>query len=621
MRSDPSSGIFIPYYRLVESYRNMDDRVCHRTLLNIGFTNLNADQMVLIQTGLNDRANGRATLFPCEDPRVVENIETLWDELVSKKKVDTPQESKRNRTTYIDFQTMEHRDVKELGCEWLCYQAIQELGIEQYLQACNWDDQKIKLAMTQLVSRAAFPYSELRTSRWIKDNSAVCEITGFPVEKITKDRLYQGALDLYKIKDNLELYLSKKTNELFDIKDKIILYDLTNTYFEGRKSDSTLAKYGRSKEKRNDAKLVVLALVTNMYGFVKSSKIFEGNMSDSKSLGLIIEDLRERTSEGINSSTVVIDAGIATEENLQMLESKGYKYVCVSRSKVKDLKVDTTFESVRLMTKTEQQLTLERVESSTHTDYFLKVNSPGKRAKEQSMKNQFEQRFEQGLELLKSRLTKKHSIKKTEKINQSIGRLLQKYPSVSKYYKIEVKSDEKDLVTDIHYCRTTQAEEVESNLGVYYLRTNMEVEKEEIVWEIYNTIREIESTFRCLKTDLELRPVYHKNDDSTMAHLNLGLLAYTVVNTIRQRLKLKQINHSWTELKRISNTQKLVSTRGQNIADEIIEVRKSSIPTQEFQKILSTLNYKKYPFTKKSVVHRIEMQNVNKTVISHFPSG
>ncbi len=68
----------------------------------------------------------------------------------------------------------------------------------------------------------------------------MCELTGYAKEKITKDKLYQSALDLYALKDEIEKHLSRRTNELFDMDDKIILYDLTNTCFEGEKRDSKL---------------------------------------------------------------------------------------------------------------------------------------------------------------------------------------------------------------------------------------------------------------------------------------------------------------------------------------------------------------------------------------------
>jgi hypothetical protein len=128
---------------------------------------------------------------------------------------------------------------------------LEDLGISKVLAEAGFTEEQIQLAATQIVSRAVYPASELKTASWIKENSAIGELTGYDCEKITKDRLYESALRLYAVKDQLEQHLSHKTNELFDISDKIVLYDLTNTYFEGQYSGSELAKYGRSKEKRN----------------------------------------------------------------------------------------------------------------------------------------------------------------------------------------------------------------------------------------------------------------------------------------------------------------------------------------------------------------------------------
>ena len=126
------------------------------------------------------------------------------------------------------------------------------------------------------------------------------------------------------MKGALEQHLSLRTNELFDFQDKIILYDLTNTYFEGSKLGSKLAQYGRSKEKRSDAKLIVLALVVNPQGFIKYSTILEGNIADCKTLEGMIENLRIKTSSSAQKALVVIDAGI-TESNLAMIKAKGYE--------------------------------------------------------------------------------------------------------------------------------------------------------------------------------------------------------------------------------------------------------------------------------------------------------
>lgn len=120
--------------------------------------------------------------------------------------------------------------------------------------------------------------------------------------------------------------------------------------------------------------------------------------------------------------------------------------------------------------------------------------------------------------------------------------------------------------------------------------------------DLKNLWKALHKFFRCLKSDLDLRPIYHKNDDATMAHLHLGLLAYWLVNTIRHQLKGKEINHSWQEIIKITNTQKIISTAGQNTFDEVIQVRRCSEPNEKVSQIYQALNYKKYPFTKRKYV-------------------
>ena len=129
----------------------------------------------------------------------------------------------------MDVNTVKNKDASEIGAEWLCKQAFEQLKISDFLRSANWSEEKIALATSHLISRTVYPASELKTVSFIKENSAVCELTGYEKDKLTKDRLYDISKELYSIKDQLESYLSKKTNELFDLDDKIILYDLTNT--------------------------------------------------------------------------------------------------------------------------------------------------------------------------------------------------------------------------------------------------------------------------------------------------------------------------------------------------------------------------------------------------------
>lgn len=613
-RHNPSIQNIAPYYRLVESYRNETDRVCHKTLLNIGFwsgaTREEKDKVVNL---LNDRYKNELTIFEETDAKILAWVNEFWDEMIVKKTIDRKTMAEKHNLIKAD--TIKHKEAREIGTEWLCAHAWNQLKLTELFQSLGFSDEKTQLAMTQVIIRATYPASELSTSKWIQDNSAICDITGYDTNKINKDKLYKSALDLYQHKAVIEKHLSTITNELFDLQDRIMLYDLTNTYFEGVKSTSELAKFGRSKEKRNDAKLVVLAMVINIEGFIKYSSIHQGNYSDTSSIKDLIEQLSQTTTSS-TKPTVVMDAGIATESNLKTLTEQGYKYVVVSRQKLKEYKPVIAGKETYLLTKSKKIIRLSLVTTEKYTDSFLKVESPAKALKEKGINSRHEQGYEEQLQIIKQGLAKPRGTKRADKVQQRIGRANQKYPSVHQRYKINLTiHKETNTVEDISWHKNTQkAEEATNKLGVYFLRTNIEESNEGLEWMIYNTIREIESTFRVLKTDLDLRPIYHKNDDATMAHLHLGILAYWLVNTIRHQLKKDNIKDDWSEIKRKASTQKSVLTSAQNAHDIIIQIKKCTEPSPDLLIIHQALNIKPKPYKKiKFVVHKPPPQK-NKTL-------
>lgn len=608
------------HYRLCESYR-FDNTVRHQTILHLGSleqlseTDQKKALAVRIDELVKQSHTGKQSLFPTPEPLIEKLAQKYFAEIKEKQRLDIAAGKDYQR---IDTDTVTNKNVREAGTEWLCMQVLDQLDIRTFLTTKEWNEEHIQLAITHIISRASYPASELRTSQWIKENSAVCELTGYPVKKITKDKLYETSKRLYKIKDDLEKHLSKRTNELFDLSDKIILYDLTNTYFEGSMRSSKVARFGRSKEKRSDARLVVLAVVVNTEGFLKYSQIFEGNIADSKTLAQIIAELSARTSSTERRPIVVLDAGIATEDNLKLLKENMFEYMCVSRSGMNKYTVDTESKPVNIVDKKQQELILQKVTVDGSTDIWLRVHSAAKALKECGMNSRFSERFEQGITQIKDGLGKKGGVKKQEKVWERIGRLKTKYQSIHKYYDIDIQANNKGTVTNI----TWKQKAVEKKEGYYLLRTTLDQKDEQVQWTIYNTIREIEATFRVLKTDLDLRPVYHKTDAAAMAHLHLGLLAYWVVNTIRYQLKQKGIHNEWRDIVRIMNTQKIVTTTMNNDYDQQIVIRQYSEPTDQVSKIYTALKFKSQPFTrKKSVVPLAEIKNSQNHRSSHFKSG
>jgi Transposase DDE domain len=599
------------YYRLVESYRYCNG-VKHTTIVNLGkleelpTVELKKQLAKRIDELVRESRTGMTCLFFSDSVDVEQLAKKYFNEIKSKGKIDISRDSVLQA---VDLDSVKNKDVKEVGIEWLSKQALDQLKLNELLAAHGWDTEKINLAYTHIISKVSKPASEYKTSFWIKENSAVCEVTGYPIEKITKDKLYSISKDLYGLKDKLENHLSATTNELFDLQDKIILYDLTNTYFEGPMRKSKLAKFGRSKEKRNDAKLIVLAAVVNIEGFLKYSEIFEGNMADSKSLEIIIDKLSKKAS--VQKQIVVLDAGIATEENLTLLKTKGYDYMCVSRSGLRKYTIDVSSKPVEIKDNKKQSIKLQKVQIPKTTDTFIEVKSQNKALKESAMNGSFAQKFEQGLKEIKSSLTKKNGTKKAPKVWERIGRLKQKYPSIAKYYTIDTPTNKSNIVTELNYKQI----DINKKEGIYLLRTTLSTNDEKTYWEIYNTIREIEATFRILKTDLDLRPIYHKTDHASKAHLHLGLLGYWLVNTVRYQLKQKGINYNWQEIVRIMNTQKTVTTTLINQYHQTISIRQCSEPTTKTTTIYNALNYKTKPFSQlKFVVPPKEFEKIETPV-------
>jgi len=106
-----------------------------------------------------------------------------------------------------------------------------------------------------------------------------------------------------------------------------------------------------------------------------------------------------------------------------------------------------------------------------------------------------------------------------------------------------------------------------------------------------------------------------------MAHLNLGLLAYWIVNTVRYQLKQNNIHSQWREILRVMQTHKAVTTVAQNRYDEVIISLRTSDPTPKVQAIYEALRYKPRPFTKrKFVVHKLEFEKMDVLDYRRFPT-
>ena len=602
---DKHNGNEYLYYKLCESYR-IGKKTRHRTLLHLGRLEelKTAEERKLLADRIEQLLKGEYSLFSDEIPQHIEKLARQFYQKIKQEKTNQNAiaaiEAQTRQTEEADYQeidlsTLSLEDVREMGSEWICKQALEELALPAFLADLGWDEKQINTALIQIISKAVYPASERKTAQWLKDNTALNELFFIKSDAIDRFHLYRSSKNLYRHKEKIERFLSVKTNEIFDLNDKIILYDLSNTYFEGRKDNSELAQFARSKEKRSDAKLIALALLVNSEGFVKYSSIHKGNIADSETLEMLIQDLSQQSSFIDRKPVIVIDAGIATEANITMLKTKGYQYVCVTRSKLRDYQT-TDSPVVHLQDRNGNKIDIRWVRKngdSDGSDSFLYVHSALKAIKEKSMAAHFSARYEGELQQLSQSIHKKGAVKNYGKVLERIGRIKERYPAANKHYHIEV-TEKAGIATDMSWKRIERKER--SREGVYFIRTNIENPQEARIWDIYNTIREIEASFRVLKSDLHLRPVYHKKDEFTEAHLYLSILAYTVVNTIRHRLKKAGIKHNWKEIVRIMNTQKAATIFMKGKNNQQISYRVCSKPIMDALQIYKALGYKAMPF-------------------------
>jgi transposase len=612
VKTDKSSGKRYDYYRLCEGYR-IGDKVRHRPIVSLGTLEgiETKEDRKLLADRIESLVKGYMPLFSHSlNPLIEKYAQQAYKRISDEKLMDvnpiTKPEGEKIESDYreVDVNSMVHEHVCELGAEWLCRQAADKLMLRGFLtQQCGFNDVQADTALMHIISRGVYPASEHKTALWIKENSSVAELCNIPQHRVSRHKLYAISKMLYARKTVLEKHLSQTTNELFDLQDKIIFYDLTNTYFEGRKQGSRIARYGKSKEKRSDAKIVALATVINGEGFLKYSKIYQGNINDVKTLETTVNELSTQTSLAYRKPVIVMDAGISSDDNLQMLKEKSYSYICVSRAKLKEYRrVNPEGKKTVIYDKRDNPIELDIVKAPGKDDTFLYVRSQQKAIKEASMNEHFSERYEQDLDGIREGMYKKGGTKKLDKVWERVGRLKERYPTANKHYNITITPDKENVYAiDLKWSKKTPR--TRSNEGVYFIQTNLDEKRETTLWTIYNTLTEIEATFRVLKTDLSLRPVFHQKDENTEAHLFLGLLAYQMVAFIRHQLKMHNINHDWKNIVRIMNTQKMVTTSVKTRDDKLIRTLKSSLPAVKVKEIYDAMNFKYQPFgTKKSVV-------------------
>ena len=582
-----------PYYtyRLVESIRE-GGRVRQRTLLNLGrYFEVPREQWARLVQRIEHLIGGQPDWLPSD-------LDAQWEEAAQRYAAQLirtrasvvegrPAEAADYQSVAID--SLELLRPRSVAIEHVALAALRQVGLDKKLAALGLNGPQQAAAIGTLVARMAAPGSELATYQWLQEQSALGELIDFDFLGLDLMALYRISDQLLKHKRALEGFLYEQERTLFDFEEVITLYDLTNTYCEGTAKGNANAALGKSKEKRSDCPLVTLALVLDASGFPKRSEIFAGNLSESKTLAQMFGKLNSEHTD--NAPTVVLDAGIASEENIAWLVENGYRYLVVSRKRHREFDPDAA-----VLIKEGEELTIRaqrRVNADTG-EVELYCHSSQREKKEQGIAERFAKRFEAALAKLAEGLHKKGTVKRYDKVHERLGRLRERYARAAQYYEVTVAHDEASgKATAIRWQRTKPL--AETLPGVYCLRTNEDAWDEATLWRTYTMLTDLEAVFRSLKSELGLRPIYHRKTDRVSAHLFISVLAYHLVHTIRFQLKAAGIHLSWEGIRRALAGQDRLTVTLKRADGKTVHIRKATRAEPRQQAIYDALGISDLP--------------------------
>jgi len=577
-------------YRLVESSRT-EKGVRQHTLLNLGVDfSLPREQWPELTKRIEEILGGQRSLLDidCDIEKLAQNIASRI--IGSHQDTHGP-----DGIDYleVDLDSLEMSRPRSIGNEHVLLEALKSLELDTKLKELGFNGAQTVAAIGTIIGRACDPGSELATHQWLQERSGLGELIDHDFDRLSLYGMYQVSDQLLKKKEAIEQHLYKRERSLFGLRETITLYDLTNTYFEGQCKTNILSAHGHSKEKRSDCPLVTLGLVLDSSGFPRHSHVYKGNVNEPKTLSEMLYDLvKGGTTAGVKP-TVVMDAGIATEDNIDWLQENHYPYLVVSRKKYRQFD-----KASSVIVKQDKQCTVrvQKVFDEETQETLLYCHSTRREEKDQAISNRFNERFEEALIKLNNGLHKKRCLKKYVKVMEKIGRLRQKYSRVSRQYTITVeKDDTSGNATKVAWQQMAKPNTTDTYPGVYCLRTSHAEWDESVLWKTYTMLTDLEAVFRSLKSELGLRPIYHQVAERVTGHLFITVLAYHLVHTIRFRLKQKNGHSSWSSIRKLLSGQNRLTVSMHCKNGDTVHVRKSTRPESRQQEIYSALGIKSHP--------------------------
>lgn len=564
--------------QLTQSFRNQDDKPRQRVIVSLGDAAIDAADRSAIAKKIDLLLSGQKELIPYplneSQQGWVDHILRLIEKKGIRSLNDLTSTPENTPLQNVQLDKIEHTDSSSAGAELLGLHAWERLKLSETLQSLGFNPSQIRCAQASVVNRLVEPVSEHALPAWLENCSALPDLLQESFHgKHVEGRFYRISDALHENASALEAHLRQRQESLFGARPSIFIYDLTNTYFEGKCLKNPDARYGKSKEKRSDCPLVSIAIAYSAEGLPLSHKVFAGNQNDGASFPEMLDILEEQWEEmrllGDQRPMFIMDSGIGIEKNLRLLRQKGFDYLVNDKRSHRN-QHEEVFSDRKLFEKIPGKSVFVRKETVTieeedpedkkstlsWEESRLFCYSEARGEKEKAMREKARSRFVADLQKLAEQV-RTGKLKQEDKVHKKVGRLCERHKSVSRFYTISTDLSEpkgkskKREVTKVEWKEREDLGEQEDLYGCYLMRSNRTFGEAPQMWETYMNLTNAEDGFRSLKTDLGVRPVRHQTQARVQAHIFISILALHLLCFLKKSLAEHGEYRSWTTIKRL----------------------------------------------------------------------
>jgi transposase len=386
-----------------------------------------------------------------------------------------------------------------------------------------------RVAAVLAINRLCAPGSELAIEqRWFP-STALDDLLGVEASKINDTRLYRCLDRILPHKTKLERHLKDRYGELFRAEFDVLLYDLTSTYVEGAAENNPMMRRGYSRDHRPDCGQMVIALIVNNEGFPFSYETFDGNRADVSTMETILRMVERKY--GKARRIWVFDRGIVSEENLKAVRKREGQYlVGTPRNQMKQFEAELLKQD---WTRVRPEVEVKKVTIPQGEETYILCRTAGRKEKEKAIRNRFSNSMETALSGLEKAIVAGR-LKDRNKMERRLGKIQARHPQVNDDVALRDTAEGVRLSWQMKEDRKNWRE---SREGAYLLRTNLKAETAEELWTKYMQLTEAEASFRALKSELSIRPLFHQLEPRVKAHVMVAFLGYALWVTLKHLLK------------------------------------------------------------------------------------